>query len=697
MHFGMGLFLQQLRHQSFEILVTTFISRRHPELLVRFVEIQYFDNSAEFDQILVEPDTEVDLNNSPDCVITAEETEDIIMVTAATREMESDKFQTDVLNFYMCTDVVPNVLARGFPLSRMRPSRYFLTTLGRSSAKETLNAYNLALNITVHDSNQLFTEQAEEWQSLWDDGCIVVDCGDPGTSKPGDCPLDQMSHVIQAAQYSLLTCLPTRLMPPFSTENSGCLFYALCPTGLARGDKKRDYMGHVFWDMELWMLPWINLFHPAACRLALDYRYLTLPATRFRAAVEKCEGARFPWESGHTGVETSPWDLSGKNEVHVVGGVSFAVQQWLLTHLHNMDCSPSRVPDITQWEIVEVPDRKYKQDVANVDWYRTRGRMLLEEVARFWNSRMIYNVDKNAYEILDVMPPDEYTHCCRNSSYTNAIASLSLSAPATFARLYSDPMPESYVDWEKKAEQLWMPRDLENCLMLEHEDYKLGTYVKQADTVLLTFPLMYDQPDNWKRKMIDYYAEVTDPNGPAMTWCIFCICALDLNDFDQAADYFKRSLHHVQLPYYTWTETRNGDGAANFLTGIGGFLQSLVNGYLGLRVQLIDHKSVAAVHPCAQSPVHKVACLCISPKSRMPLPQTRQVVRLHSLHFQDRRLQIEADYDKSLIRLVLLSGFPLHVGQRHEDEWKFEIKLSVGEGSVEFSFQPLCIVPSFEQ
>ncbi|CAL8102343.1 unnamed protein product [Calicophoron daubneyi] len=695
MHFGMGLFLQELHHQNFKIFVTTFISRRRPDLLVRLVEVHYLNDSAEFDEIVVEPDTNVILDKSSDCVFSVKEIEDAVIISGATREAESDEFQPDVLKFYMCTNATPKALAHGFSLSRSRPSRYFLTTLGRSSAEEAVNAFNSALRATADGSYQLFIEQAEEWRDLWNDGCIVLDCGGPDKCKLDDCPVNQMSHVIQVAQYSLLTCLPTKLMPPFNADPNGCVFYALCPTGLSRGNEKMDYMGHVFWDMELWMLPWINLFHPEACRLALDYRYHTLPAARHRARAENFEGARFPWESAHTGVETSPWDLSGQNEIHVVGGVSVAVQQWLLTHLPNVDCYQSPGLDIAQWEVIESPDHPYKSDISDEDWYRTIGRILLEEVARFWNSRMVYSLEKQAYEVLSVMPPDEYTSCCRNSSYTNAIAGLSLSAPATFARVYDDPLPEVYTEWEKKAGQIWMPRDVKNHLMLEHEDYKLGTCVKQADTVLLSFPLMYSQPYEWRRKMIDYYAEVTDPNGPAMTWCIFSICALDLDDFDRAADYFSRSLQHVQPHFYTWTETRKGTGASNFLTGVGGFLQSIVNGYLGLRIQLMDHKLITIDRPCIQPLSHQVATLHLSPKSRLPLPQTKQLLRLNSLHFQKRRLRIEADYGHSKIRLALVSGSPLYVGQRREGEWKFDVKLSVDEKPVQLDFQPLCIVPSF--
>lgn len=43
----------------------------------------------------------------------------------------------------------------------------------------------------------------------------------------------------------------------------------------------------------------------------------------------------------------------------------------------------------------------------------------------------------------------------------------------------------------------------------------LGTVVKQADTVLLSYPLMYEQSKEAKIKMIEKYAAVSyiHPNG----------------------------------------------------------------------------------------------------------------------------------------------------------------------------------------
>lgn len=102
----------------------------------------------------------------------------------------------------------------------------------------------------------------------------------------------------------------------------------------------------------------------------------------------------------HTGVETSPWDLSANNELHVIGSVSFATQQWLLTNLSD---STTTTPPSTVAATADARSSGDDSDLAPVQedkWYVECGRTLLEEVARYWDVRMQYSSEKNAYEIL---------------------------------------------------------------------------------------------------------------------------------------------------------------------------------------------------------------------------------------------------------------------------------------------------------
>src|SRR5690606_3483661 len=66
------------------------------------------------------------------------------------------------------------------------------------------------------------------------------------------------------------------------------------------------YMGHVFWDVEIYMLPFYVYTHPPSARALLMYRHHTLPAAREKARALGWRGALYAWESAATGEETTP-------------------------------------------------------------------------------------------------------------------------------------------------------------------------------------------------------------------------------------------------------------------------------------------------------------------------------------------------------------------------------------------------------
>lgn len=79
---------------------------------------------------------------------------------------------------------------------------------------------------------------------------------------------------------------------------------------------------------------------------------------------------------------------------------------------------------------------------------------------------------------------------------------------------------------------------------------------------------------------------MTRENGPAMTWAMHTVGFLDLQDEDEAAKVFERSFNlYTREPFKVWSEVIPGEvGAGNFITGAGGFLQSVINGYGGIRL-----------------------------------------------------------------------------------------------------------------
>ena len=66
------------------------------------------------------------------------------------------------------------------------------------------------------------------------------------------------------------------------------------------------YRGHVFWDTEIFMLPFFTYSAPEIARNLLEYRYARLEGARDKARQNGLEGAMFPWESADTGEEVTP-------------------------------------------------------------------------------------------------------------------------------------------------------------------------------------------------------------------------------------------------------------------------------------------------------------------------------------------------------------------------------------------------------
>ena len=82
----------------------------------------------------------------------------------------------------------------------------------------------------------------------------------------------------------------------------------------ARGLSGAGYRGHVFWDADTFVLPFLAATHPAAARAMLEYRIRRLPAAirRPRRAAGRA-GARFPWESARTGDDVTPTSASDRD------------------------------------------------------------------------------------------------------------------------------------------------------------------------------------------------------------------------------------------------------------------------------------------------------------------------------------------------------------------------------------------------
>lgn len=89
------------------------------------------------------------------------------------------------------------------------------------------------------------------------------------------------------------------------------------------------------------------------------------------------------------------------------------------------------------------------------------------------------------------------------------------------------------------------------------------------------------------------YVNVTRPSGPAMTSSMHAINHLDVNEVNKANEMLNKGYKpYIRSPFNVWSEVVQGeDGATNFMTGAGGFLQSIFNGFFGIRLHL-DHLEI---------------------------------------------------------------------------------------------------------
>ena len=265
-------------------------------------------------------------------------------------------------------------------------------------------------------------------------------------------------------------------------------------------------------------------------------------------------GAMFPWESAVSGYEVCPEEVYGKHEIHITGDIVMAIKQ----HFYS---------------------------TKSLKFLKEIGFLIVYQSALFFESRVQFDKTKNAYVINDVMPPDEYQYPVNNSVYTNVIAKLSLEFAVYCGSVLNVFVPES---WSEIARNMYIPFDNKLQYHPEFEGFDItnsSSFVKQADTILISFPLMFPMPNNVKRNDLLFYANCTDPDGPAMTHSMFTIGLLEVGEENLAFEAFQNNFGNIKEPFKVWSELRDETGATNFITGAGGYLQSLISGYLGVRLK----------------------------------------------------------------------------------------------------------------
>jgi trehalose/maltose hydrolase-like predicted phosphorylase len=327
----------------------------------------------------------------------------------------------------------------------------------------------------------------------------------------------------------------------------------------ARALTGEAYLGHVFWDTEIFLLPFYIFTWPAAARAMLMYRYHTLGAARAKASDMGYRGALYAWESAADGEETTPPYVIGRNgqeiivkngemEQHISADVAFAVWQY--------------------WEATG--DDSFMLDA---------GAEIILETGRFWASRAEPRAD--GYHIPHVIGPDEYHEDVDDNAYTNGLAQWNIDRAIQIGGLLEARYPERWwalreslnvtesevAEWGRVARGLVTGIDPNSGLieqfagffdldpffvagtparsapidvMLGPERTRRSQVIKQADVVMLLH-LLWDRFSPQVREANFRYYEARCGHGSSLSTVIHAAVAARLGDTNLAERYFEQS------------------------------------------------------------------------------------------------------------------------------------------------------------
>jgi len=366
----------------------------------------------------------------------------------------------------------------------------------------------------------------------------------------------------------------------------------------ARGLSGQTYKGAVFWDTEIFMLPFYLATDADVAKRLVRYRIDTLNGALTKAASYGYEGAFYAWES------QNGYDA----------------------------CSDFNVTDV----FTNRPVRTYFKDkqihvsaavaLALFDTYRQTGDLsllteggaeTLIQCALFYDSYAYFNPRRNRLELLDVVGPDEYHERVNNNAYTNYVAHetaltclqalkiLRKNAVETYARL-----SEKYADAIKRvkrfAKLIYLPQPNADGVIEQFDGYfaledvsvdtvrgrlvKPNEYwggsngvatatrvIKQADVVALMAVLPHRFPLAVQKANFDYYLPYTE-HGSSLSASMYSLVACRVGRAEQSYEWFVK----------TATTDLNGGGkkyAGNVYIGglhpaaCGGTWLVLTNGY----------------------------------------------------------------------------------------------------------------------
>jgi len=428
-------------------------------------------------------------------------------------------------------------------------------------------AIDAAGQATTIGFDRLFAEHRQAWARRWEDADVVVE---------GD---DELQLGIRFALFHLMA----------SVADSGEAAVG------ARGLTGTGYSGHVFWDADTFVLPFLAATHPASARAMLEYRLRRLPAAMEAARAAGRAGARFPWESARTGRDVTPTsarDRSGR----VV---------------------PIRTGQLEEHIVAQVPWAAccYVDWSGDEEFARGPGRQILVETARYWASRI--RVDSyGCAHIYGVIGPDEYHEPVDDNAFTNVMARWNMRRAAEAVGAsgaeevdvgerqrwldLADALVDGYDPdtgiYEQFAgfagleplviEEVAPRRPIAADLLLGAERTRRAQVIKQADVLMLHHLVPEEVVTGSLEPNLRFY-EPRTAHGSSLSPAIHASLLARTRDFD-------RALQALRIAARMDLDDLTGSTALGLhLATMGGMWQALAFGFAGLR----PHNGMLHVDP----------------------------------------------------------------------------------------------------
>jgi trehalose/maltose hydrolase-like predicted phosphorylase len=350
----------------------------------------------------------------------------------------------------------------------------------------------------------------------------------------------------------------------------------------ARGLSGPNYSGHVFWDADVFVLPFLAATHPSGARAMLQYRIERLTAARAAAEQRGLDGVRFPWESAASGRDVTPRIAhtpdariepiyAGEYEEHITADVAWACMQYVA------------------W----TGDHRFLDG---------DGRTLLRDTANYWASRI--RRDRHGVgHLYGVVGPDEYHDIVDDNAFTNAMARWNLRTAASVERAHGhdsatvdtweslaaalfscfDPARRRHEQFDGYdrlepllADQLSVRPPVAADLLLGRQRVRASQLVKQPDVLMAHHLIPEHMEPGSLDADLDYYLPRT-VHGSSLSPAICAALLARAGRPDDALPLFRLAAR-IDLDDLTGT-TAGG----LHLAAMGGVWQALVTGFLGVR------------------------------------------------------------------------------------------------------------------